>query len=162
MTDTRWCSGLLLAANVASYASVSPRLEQLKSCLSDGGEVLLGLAKMTGRLSRVFVPLLAGGGTWKPKKSGTKTWVPTNRWIKRRPAGRMARSVRLLFFKLPPFKQTCDFCWRLQQGDLSSAGVVRTLHSLLKTQNTLQIQSITRSECTGRFSQHFGSFNKQS
>lgn len=28
-------------------------------------------------------------------------------------------------------------------------GIVRTLHSLLKTHNTLQIQSITRSECAG-------------
>ncbi|KAF1386356.1 hypothetical protein PFLUV_G00093930 [Perca fluviatilis] len=28
-------------------------------------------------------------------------------------------------------------------------GIVRTLHSLLKTQNTLQIQSIARSECAG-------------
>ncbi|KAG7214439.1 hypothetical protein INR49_006396 [Caranx melampygus] len=36
-----------------------------------------------------------------------------------------------------------------QQGDLSSAGIARTLHSLLKTQNTLLIQSITRSECAG-------------
>lgn len=38
----------------------------------------------------------------------------------------------------------------LQQGDLSSAGTVRPLHSPLRTQNTLQIQSITRSECAGR------------
>lgn len=37
------------------------------------------------------------------------------------------------------------------QGDLSFTGIVRTLHGLLKTQNTLQIQSITRSECAGRW-----------
>lgn len=48
----------------------------------------------------------------------------------------------------------------LQQGDLSSAGIVRSLHSLLKTQNTLQIQSITRAECTGGWKHHYKTYLK--
>lgn len=39
----------------------------------------------------------------------------------------------------------------LLSGVFLSAAIVRTLQNLLKSQNTLQIQSITHSECAGRF-----------
>lgn len=38
---------------------------------------------------------------------------------------------------------------KVPRGRNGRTGIVRTLNSLLKTQNTLQIQSITRSECAG-------------
>lgn len=112
LTDCLAKLNLQLAANLAGDASsvVRPRRELLMWCLSDGAEVLLGLPKMT---SRVFVPLSAGGGTWKPRKSGTKTWVHTNYWIKRCSASRMGGLVRLVFFmsssKHLPVKHSCGF-----------------------------------------------------
>lgn len=39
----------------------------------------------------------------------------------------------------------------LLRGVFLSAALERTLQNLLKSQNTLQIQSITHSECAGRF-----------
>lgn len=50
-----------------------------------------------------------------------------------------------------PHSDTRLGLFTLLQGDLSSTGnvIVRTLHSLLRSHNTLQIQSITRPECAG-------------
>lgn len=102
--------------------------------------------KMKGR--GYDAPLPAGGGTWMQRKSG----VHTKFWIQWCPAGRTEGSVRLVplsffFLKISPLCFV-KFCvrWPL----CLCAGTLRTLHRLLKTQNTLQIQSITRSECAGR------------
>lgn len=155
MTHTQWADqlagwlALSLAANLGGDASSRSGVgtaNYLKPCLPDVADVLLGLPKDEGPGLWCASPCRRRNMDAEEERSAHKVLDPM---VPCRQNGRIGKTgaAVLFFFKISPLCFV-KFCvrWPL----CLCVGTLRTLHRLLKTQNTLQIQSITRSECAGR------------